>query len=155
MEGLTLVVDHVPHVDNVVHLRTKRYRTCAEVKAAVARRYGITVADLESSSRAWKYAHPRQLAMALCAKLLRPRGYSYPMIARAFGNRDHTTVIYACRKWGIKADPRIMEARREGIERRLALPESGVVPARSADDAMAFLRIAARFHSLPVREVIS
>ena len=40
-------------------------------------------------------AHPRQLAMALAKELT---NHSLPEIGDAFGGRDHTTVLHACRK---------------------------------------------------------
>ena len=72
----------------------------AKIKFDVARKYGVRVEDLEGPSAAHCYAHPRHEAMALCRAVLDDRGrprFSFPMIGRAFGGRDHTTVMYAIR----------------------------------------------------------
>jgi hypothetical protein len=66
-----------------------------EVKAVVAGVYGLPVSALESACRKRVWAYPRQEAMKLARELT---GRSYPTIAREFGDRDHTTVIYAERK---------------------------------------------------------
>ena len=51
--------------------------------------------DLLSRSRAERVVWPRQAAMYLCKELTE---HSLPTIARAFGGRDHTTVLYACKR---------------------------------------------------------
>ena len=53
------------------------------------------VADLLSKRRNRSVARPRQLAMTLAKELT---NHSLPEIGDAFGGRDHTTVIHACRK---------------------------------------------------------
>jgi len=60
----------------------------------VAEYYKIKVADLLSKRRNRSVARPRQLAMALCKELT---NHSLPEIGDAFGGRDHTTVLHACR----------------------------------------------------------
>jgi chromosomal replication initiator protein len=67
----------------------------SDIQDAVAEHYGITVSDLISDRRAVAIARPRQIAMALCRELtLR----SYPEIGRRFGDRDHSTIIHACKR---------------------------------------------------------
>ena len=66
--------------------------TIAEIKLAVAERFGLTVRDLESDRRARYVARPRQLAMFLARTMTH---HSLPVIGRAFGGRDHTTVMHA------------------------------------------------------------
>lgn len=85
-----------------VVLRAKPFRSIDEIKKAVAKRYRVTVADLEGPSHARQFALPRQVAMALSYRKLKPFGYSLPMVGKQFGDRDHTTVLYACRKIGTK-----------------------------------------------------
>lgn len=80
-------------------LRCSKLDSIKNIKRAIARRYKIKVADLEGRSRKVVYAKPRQLAMALSYRKLKPLGYSLPMIGRHFGGRDHTTVLHACRKF--------------------------------------------------------
>ena len=74
----------------------------------VAEYYKLRVVDLLSAGRSRSLARPRQVAMALAKELTR---HSLPEIGDAFGRRDHTTVLHACRR--IKAlreeDQRIAE----------------------------------------------
>ncbi len=60
----------------------------------VAEYYKIKVSDLLSKRRNRSVARPRQIAMALCKELT---NHSLPEIGEAFGGRDHTTVIHACK----------------------------------------------------------
>ena len=69
--------------------------TIENIQKTVADYYKIRVSDLSSSSRLRAIAQPRQVAMALAKELT---GHSLPEIGDAFGGRDHTTVLYACRK---------------------------------------------------------
>lgn len=66
----------------------------AAIKAAVAEEWGCSVLDLESPRRAQDCARPRQAAMYLCRRLTTR---TTPEIGRAFGDRDHTTVLHACK----------------------------------------------------------
>ena len=65
------------------------------IKRTVADYYKIKVADLSSKRRNRSVARPRQVAMALSKELT---NHSLPEIGDAFGGRDHTTVLHACRK---------------------------------------------------------
>jgi len=65
------------------------------IQKTVAGYYKIRVADILSKRRTRSVARPRQLAMALAKELT---NHSYPEIGDAFGGRDHTTVLHACRK---------------------------------------------------------
>jgi chromosomal replication initiator protein len=65
------------------------------IQAAAARLFGLTTEQLLSRSRAERFAWPRQLAMYLSRELT---DHSLPAIGRAFGDRDHTTVLSACRR---------------------------------------------------------
>jgi chromosomal replication initiator protein len=56
--------------------------------------YKIKVSELLSKRRNRSLARPRQIAMALCKELT---NHSLPEIGDAFGGRDHTTVLHACR----------------------------------------------------------
>jgi chromosomal replication initiator protein len=64
------------------------------IQKTVAEFYKIRVADLHSKKRNRNIARPRQMAMALAKELTE---MSLPDIGDAFGNRDHTTVLHACR----------------------------------------------------------
>ena len=79
--------------------------TIDNIQKTVAEYYKIRVADLHSKRRNRSITRPRQLAMALCKELT---NHSLPEIGDAFGGRDHTTVLHACRK---------IEELREGDQR--------------------------------------
>ncbi len=65
------------------------------IQRTVAEYYKIKVADLLSKRRTRSVTRPRQLAMALAKELT---NHSLPEIGDAFGGRDHTTVLHACKK---------------------------------------------------------
>jgi chromosomal replication initiator protein len=65
------------------------------IQKTVAGYYKIRVADLLSARRTRSITRPRQIAMALAKELT---SHSLPEIGEAFGGRDHTTVLHACRK---------------------------------------------------------
>jgi chromosomal replication initiator protein len=69
--------------------------TIENIQKTVADYYQVRVADLLSMRRSRSVARPRQVAMAL-AKELTSR--SLPEIGDAFGGRDHTTVLHACKR---------------------------------------------------------
>lgn len=68
--------------------------TIENIQRTVAEYYKIKVADLLSKRRNRSVARPRQIAMALAKELT---NHSLPEIGDAFGGRDHTTVLHACR----------------------------------------------------------
>ena len=65
------------------------------IQRVVAEYYKIKVSDLHSKRRSRSVARPRQVAMYLAKDLTH---HSLPEIGDAFGGRDHTTVLHACRK---------------------------------------------------------
>lgn len=65
------------------------------IQRTVAEYYKIKVSDLLSVRRSRSVARPRQVAMALSKEIT---NHSLPEIGDAFGGRDHTTVLHACRK---------------------------------------------------------
>ncbi len=69
--------------------------TIENIQKTVAEYFKIRVADLLSKRRSRSVARPRQVAMALAKDLTR---HSLPEIGDAFGGRDHTTVLHACRR---------------------------------------------------------
>jgi chromosomal replication initiator protein len=69
--------------------------TLDNIQKTVAEYYKIRVSDVLSKRRNRSVARPRQLAMALAKELT---NHSLPEIGDAFGGRDHTTVLHACRK---------------------------------------------------------
>lgn len=69
--------------------------TLENIQKMTAEYYKIRVADLLSKRRNRSIARPRQVAMAISKELT---NHSLPEIGDAFGGRDHTTVLHACRK---------------------------------------------------------
>ena len=72
-----------------------RLVTIENIQKTVAEYYKIRVNEILSKKRNRSLARPRQLAMALAKELT---NHSLPEIGDAFGGRDHTTVLHACRK---------------------------------------------------------
>lgn len=68
---------------------------CKQAATALAKHSGLTLAELRGKSRRQAVADARGLAMYLVRRL---SGASYAEIGRHFGNRDHTTVLHACKK---------------------------------------------------------
>ncbi|MGH2949176.1 MAG: chromosomal replication initiator protein DnaA [Solirubrobacteraceae bacterium] len=75
-------------------LRPRR-RTVQEIQERTCERFGLSMEQLLSHSRAAPVAWPRQVAMYLARELT---DQTLPAIGRAFGNRNHTTVMHACRR---------------------------------------------------------
>ncbi len=69
--------------------------TIENIQKIVAEYYKIRVNDLLSKRRNRSIARPRQMAMSLAKELT---NHSLPEIGEAFGGRDHTTVLHACKK---------------------------------------------------------
>jgi chromosomal replication initiator protein len=69
--------------------------TVENIQKTVAEYYKIRIADLLSKRRSRSIARPRQVAMALAKELT---NHSLPEIGDAFGGRDHTTVLHACKR---------------------------------------------------------
>ncbi|MFP6837841.1 MAG: helix-turn-helix domain-containing protein, partial [Pseudomonadales bacterium] len=65
------------------------------IQRTVAEYYNIKISDILSKRRNRSIARPRQMAMCLAKELT---NHSLPEIGEAFGGRDHTTVLHACRK---------------------------------------------------------
>jgi chromosomal replication initiator protein len=77
------------------HRRHRGPRTIADVQTATCEAFGLSLEELVGPQRVARVAWPRQLAMYLSRELT---DQSLPSIGRAFGGRDHTTVLYACRR---------------------------------------------------------
>lgn len=73
----------------------KKQITLENIRQIVAKYYHVKIEDMDSKSRKASITLPRQVAMHLAKSLTR---HSYPEIGKAFGGRDHSTVIHACDK---------------------------------------------------------
>ena len=69
--------------------------TIENIQKTVSDYYKVRMADLLSKRRSRSVARPRQVAMALAKELT---SHSLPEIGDAFGGRDHTTVLHACKR---------------------------------------------------------
>jgi chromosomal replication initiator protein len=66
-----------------------------QITGAVAKQFGLTMTQLRSKSRQQTTTEARSLAMYLCRE---STDLTLAAIGQHFGNRDHTTVLHACRK---------------------------------------------------------
>jgi chromosomal replication initiator protein len=89
-----------------------------DIQRAVCSHFSFSNAELLSKDRHKSVAFARQVAMYLCRQRLK---CSFPELGRAFGNRDHTTVMSACRRVESlrKQDPQV-DAHLQAIEHKLA-----------------------------------
>jgi chromosomal replication initiator protein len=96
-------------------LKPARAHSVREIQEQTAEAFGISLEQLLSSSRAAPVAWPRQVAMYLARELT---DQTLPQIGRAFGGRNHTTVMHACRRTAerIAEDPDACEAVRKLTE---------------------------------------
>jgi chromosomal replication initiator protein len=104
---LARVVPHRPDVMSV-----------ADIQRAVCSHFRLSNSELLSKDRHKSVAFARQVAMYLCRQRLK---CSFPELGRAFGNRDHTTVMSAVRRVEqLRAKDPQVNAHLEAIEQRLA-----------------------------------
>jgi chromosomal replication initiator protein len=92
-----------------------------DIQRAVCHHFHLRSTDLTSKDRHKSVAFARHVAMYLCKQRLK---CSFPEIGRAFGNRDHTTVMSAVRKIEAQrdSDPQV-RAHLEALEKKLAAEE--------------------------------
>lgn len=93
--GRPITIDFVREALRDLLALQEKLVTIDNIQKTVAEYYKIKMADLLSKRRSRSVARPRQLAMALSKELT---NHSLPEIGDAFGGRDHTTVLHACRK---------------------------------------------------------
>lgn len=93
--GKAITVDFAKESLKDLLAMQERLVSIDNIQKTVAEYYKIRVADLHAKSRARSITRPRQVAMALAKELT---SHSLPEIGDAFGGRDHTTVLHACRK---------------------------------------------------------
>jgi chromosomal replication initiator protein len=90
--------------------------TINKIKETVAGAHGLSVKEMDNGRRDQRLAAPRQIAMYVATELT---NYSLPQIAREFGKKDHTTVMYARDK--IKDQMQRDEAYRNKIRQLIAM----------------------------------
>ncbi len=92
--GRAITIDFVREALRDLLALQEKLITVDNIQRTVAEYYKIKLQDLLSKRRSRSVARPRQLAMALSKELT---NHSLPEIGHAFGGRDHTTVLHACR----------------------------------------------------------
>jgi chromosomal replication initiator protein len=105
----------------MVSPRRPELMSVEDIQRAVCGHFRLSNSDLLSKDRHKSVAFARQVAMYLCRQRLK---CSFPELGRAFGNRDHTTVMSAVRRVEAlrQRDPQV-NAHLEAIEQRLASSE--------------------------------
>lgn len=93
--GQAITVDLAREALRDVLASQSRQVSIENIQKTVADYYKIKVSEMYSKKRTRNVARPRQVAMALAKELTQ---MSLPDIGEAFGGRDHTTVLHACRK---------------------------------------------------------
>lgn len=84
-----------------IGLRPEVLSAVEAIKRRIAAEAGITVEELVSKSREWRFVAPRRRFV----REIRPLGFSLPEIGRLLGGRHHTTVLHLLRNDGPK--PRV------------------------------------------------
>ena len=93
--GSRISIDQVKRALRDLFAIQDRQISIDNIQKTTAEYYNIKISDLLSKRRSRTIARPRQLAMAIAKDLT---NHSLPEIGDAFGGRDHTTVLHACRK---------------------------------------------------------
>ena len=93
--GRTITLEFVEETLNDLLAIQKKLVSMDNIIKTVAEYYNLKISELLSKRRNRSIARPRQIAMALCKKIT---NHSLPEIGKAFGGRDHTTVLHACRQ---------------------------------------------------------
>ncbi|WP_144211742.1 chromosomal replication initiator protein DnaA [Shewanella donghaensis] len=93
--GRPITIDFVREALRDLLALQEKLVTVDNIQKTVAEYYKIKMADMLSKRRSRSVARPRQVAMALSKELT---NHSLPEIGDAFGGRDHTTVLHACRR---------------------------------------------------------
>lgn len=93
--GRPITIDFVREALRDLLALQEKLVTVDNIQKTVAEYYKIKMADMLSKRRSRSVARPRQMAMSLSKELT---NHSLPEIGDAFGGRDHTTVLHACRK---------------------------------------------------------
>jgi chromosomal replication initiator protein len=93
--GSLITIDQVKQSLRDLLAIQERQVSIDNIQRAVADYFKIKLSDLLSKRRNRTVARPRQMAMCLAKEFT---SHSLPEIGEAFGGRDHTTVLHACRK---------------------------------------------------------
>jgi hypothetical protein len=121
LTGRPINVEFVQAEMALVSPRRPDVMSVEDIQRAVCSHFRLSNSELLSKDRHKSVAFARQVAMYLCRQRLK---CSFPELGRAFGNRDHTTVMSAVRRVETlrQRDPQV-SAHLEAIEQRLASSE--------------------------------
>ncbi|MFP6687148.1 MAG: chromosomal replication initiator protein DnaA [Polyangiaceae bacterium] len=118
LTGRSVDLDFVREELSAVMSTRTQMLSVEDIQRAVCQHFHLRTSDLTSKDRHKTVAFARHVAMYLCKQRLK---CSFPELGRAFGGRDHTTVMSAVRKIENKrADDPNVRAHLEAIERKLA-----------------------------------
>lgn len=125
-----LVHDHISddEYDNILNYLDDRAVTALSVEQvvdAVCAHFGLTPEDIFSVGRRHDLVFARQVAMFLCRRHM---GLSFPELGRAFGGRDHSTVLYSCKKIEqLQRDDKSIKSMLQALtEKCLAMNQTGL-----------------------------
>jgi len=93
--GRRISIDQVKQALRDLFAIQERHVSIESIQRTIAEYYKVKISDLLSKRRSRSIARPRQMAMYLAKE---HTNHSLPEIGDAFGGRDHTTVMHACRK---------------------------------------------------------
>jgi chromosomal replication initiator protein len=95
LTGRPIDLDLTATVLNTMYPQTSTRPGIGRIQALVAQRYGLSVSELRGPGRAARVAWPRQLAIYLARQAT---DTPLQAIGRAFGDRNHATVLHACKR---------------------------------------------------------
>jgi len=93
--GEEITVPFARKVLKDIIIETKQEIHIEDIQKAVLEKFQIKESELKSKRRTKNLVIPRQIGMYLCRELTKA---SFPEIGTAFGGKDHSTVIYACKQ---------------------------------------------------------
>lgn len=96
-------------LDTLVEAKADDQETVHSIMRLVAKYFDVKTGELKGTTRQQRVVRARGVAMLLTRRLT---NHSLQQVGRHFGDRDHTTVMHACRKTEslIESDPRIRQA---------------------------------------------
>ena len=95
LTGKIINIENANHLLSDILCAHEKTISIDSIKQKVSSYYNLKLSDMSSSRRSINIARPRQIAMFLCKSLT---SFSYPEIGKAFGGKDHTTVMHAVKK---------------------------------------------------------
>mgnify|MGYP001498044481 CR=1 FL=1 len=95
LTGKNITIENSEHLLSDILSVNEKNITINFIQEEVSLFYNLKLSDMNSSRRSINIARPRQVAMYFCKTLT---AFSYPEIGKAFGGKDHTTVMHAVKK---------------------------------------------------------